>query len=258
MPYSDEQVEEMEVFYRESLDRADAMTTQLFVRAYRHQDTREVIVHGFYRRLDTLRHCIERVFEELPPQEEKPERGTLMDVTVMVQAFYINVLGAIDNLARIWVREANVTLANGDPLPDRFIGFTARNRAVRDSLPAPMKAYLTGTRNTAWFDYLENYRHALAHRIPLYVPPKQVNEAEAEEARQLEEEVCRAYREDRIGDVPGLRSRQISLGRFEPMIMHSYGEGARPVRFHVQMLTDYSTVIEFAEHVLAEVDDLPR
>lgn len=255
MPYSDEEVDRAAEFYEEYRDRADAMTTQLFVRGYRHQDTREVIVHGFYRRLDTLRHCVDRVFEELPPQASDPGSGTLMDVTVMLQCFYINVFGAVDNLARVWVREANVALPNGDPLPDRYIGFTAKNRAVRASVSPSMAAYLDST--AAWFDYLENYRHALAHRIPLYIPPKQVDQAEMDESQRLEREISLAYQERRIGEIPELRSRQISLGTFEPVIMHSYGEEAKPVRFHVQMLNDYATVIEFAEHVIAEVDDLP-
>jgi len=255
MPYTDQDVARMVEVRDEWAVRADTLTTQLFVRQYRHAASQEVTVHGFYRRLDTLGHCIERVFEELPPQEAEPDKAVLMDVTVMIQSFYINVFGAIDNLARVWVYEANVTRPNDDPLPDRFIGFTARNRYVRDSLTPKMTAYLA--RVADWFEYLENYRNALAHRIPLYIPPRQVNQAEADETKRLEEEIALAYRERRIEDVGPLRARQINLGRFEPVIMHSFGEGARPVRFHAQMLNDYSTVVEFAETVLGEIDALP-
>jgi hypothetical protein len=254
MPYSDEQLARLDEFYGECLDRADTLTTGLIVRQYRHAETRETIVHGFNRRLFTLRHCLERVFEELPPQEKAPEQTILMDVTVMLQSFYINVFGAIDNLARVWVREANVTLPDGQPLPDRFIGFTSRNQTVRRSLTTVMTAYLDSSAN--WFSYLENYRHALAHRIPLYIPPKQLNQAEIDEYRHIDAEITSAYQDKRFGDLAGLRGKQNLLGRFEPVIMHSYGEGARPIRFHSQMLNDYATVIEFAERVVSEIDAL--
>lgn len=117
-----------------------------------------------------------------------------------------------------------------------------------------MTAYLA--RVSDWFDYLENYRNALAHRIPLYIPPKQINQAEMDETQRLNDEIALAYRERRIHDLAGIRARQAALGHFEPVIMHSYGEGARPIRFHVQMLADYATVVEFAENVTAEVDGL--
>lgn len=39
-------------------------------------------------------------------------------------------------------------------------------------MPAELQAYLA--EHDAWFEYLEDYRHALAHRIPLYIPPRQL------------------------------------------------------------------------------------
>jgi hypothetical protein len=87
VPYSEEQIEKMEEMLDEWRDRADAMTTQLFVRRYRHPGTREAIVHGFYRRLDTLIYCIEKVFSDLPPQAELAGRSLVKDITIVIQSF---------------------------------------------------------------------------------------------------------------------------------------------------------------------------
>jgi hypothetical protein len=56
------------------------------------------------RRFNTMHHCIERVFEILPPEQDKrPADAVLLDTAVYIQSFIMNVFGALDNLAWIWV-----------------------------------------------------------------------------------------------------------------------------------------------------------
>ena len=53
-----------------------------------------------------MHHCIERVFEILPPeQDERPSDRILFGATVFIQSFVMNIFGALDNLAWIWVSE---------------------------------------------------------------------------------------------------------------------------------------------------------
>jgi len=46
------------------------------------------------------------------------------------------------------------------------------------------------------------------------------------------------------------------VGVFEPYIMHSFGEQARPMRLHGQLLCDLATVVEIGERVIAALEAL--
>ena len=48
---------------------------------------------------------------------------TCVDLTINLQSFMFNVFGCLDNLARIWVIERNVTNSDGSPLRDNQVGF---------------------------------------------------------------------------------------------------------------------------------------
>lgn len=39
--------------------------------------------------------------------------------------------------------------------------------------------------------------------------------------------------------------------------MHADGEAVRPVWFHGQMISDFATVIDIAEHILVDLQALP-
>ncbi len=71
-----------------------------FIRNYGNDSAKEHAVHGFARRLGTLVRCIDRVFEILPPdREDIPSRDEVVDATINIQAFVLNIFGCLDNLA---------------------------------------------------------------------------------------------------------------------------------------------------------------
>ncbi|PZU00560.1 MAG: hypothetical protein DI624_01915 [Brevundimonas sp.] len=249
MAYTDDDVTEMQDRCDDWLEREGALTNELFRLQLQVPRAREMMTHGVCRRLSDLKHGLQRVFEVLPPQEAEPTREAIWDATAFLQSFIINVFGVMDNLAWLWCLEADVRGPNGRPLHRSRIGLTPDNEDLRGSLSARTKAYLTGT--DAWFGYLEEYRHSLAHRIPLYIPPKQLDDAAAAEFARLEAQVGGPDWD--WGRWPEVIAAQRRLGVFEPVMMHSFGEGARPVRFHGQMICDFATVIEVAEHVLADL-----
>ena len=81
--------------------------------------------------------------------------------------------GCADNLAWLWVEEKGVTKPDGSPLPANSVGLGTKYKPVRDSFSQAFRDYLTAKQ--PWFTQLENYRHALAHRIPLYIPPYRID-----------------------------------------------------------------------------------
>ena len=249
--YPDE-VEKLAAAHQEWADRCDALTTAIVIRNYRSDLAREFSVHGLLRRLDMLNHCMERVFESVPADEPSPSRDALMDATAFIQTFMINVYGAVDNLAHLWCAERGISDENGMPLQRNWIGLRRKNKVVRNSLPYELQAQLAT--HDAWFEYLENYRDSLAHRIPLYIPPGIVSTTDQDRYTAIEVERGEAATQGDSHRFDELNAMQRQLCTFRPCIMHSFGEDAKPVAFHHQMICDLATVVEIGERLFHSLD----
>ena len=225
-------------------------------RRYRFPVSVEYAKHGFLRRLGTLLRCIENTFELLPPNrdDEPPERNVRIDATINIEAFVFNVFGAIDNLAWIWVSEIQLTKSDGSAIPNGWVGLGPKNEYVRKSLPQTLQIYLSS--RDVWFQHLENFRHALAHRIPLYIPPYIVSPEREEEWRSLERAIDDAMLRGDAEAEAQLKESQNKLCRFRPWMIHSFSEGSRPVAFHAQLIADFKTLEELALKILPELPDI--
>lgn len=253
MPFTPEQIEQVAQAMEEWLDREDQLFLDLMAFGYRNTTAEEFMKHGLGRRLRMIRHCVERVFESVPMNEAEPTDEDRLDATAFLHAFVINVFGAIDNMAHIWCNEAGLRDERGRHLPRSWVGLTPQNLFVRGSLSEPFRAYLTGI--DEWFGYLEDYRHALAHRIPLYIPPRFLDPAAQAEHARIQELMNQAFPNDR--DLYfALFDEQRRLGTFDPWMMHSFGETARPIRFHAQIVCDFATVVEIGEYLMREIHSL--
>ncbi len=210
---------------------------------YKSQAGKNYSTQGFLRRFHTMHHCIERVFEILPPeQDERPSDRILFGATVFIQSFVMNIFGALDNLAWIWVSEKPLKVGK------REIGLGPKCEVVRGSFSPDMRDSLIGL--DAWFAHIIDFRDALAHRIPLYIPPYIVSqehdaEYEALEARKRETKDTDEY--DR------LCAKQRRLEEFHPVMKHTLDDNKPPVIFHFQLLQDFLTVEEVAQKLLLEL-----
>jgi hypothetical protein len=140
---------------------------------------RDYATQGFLRRFNTMHHCIERVFEILPPEQDgKPTDAILYDATIFIQSFVTNTFGTLDNLAWIWVSEKPLNLSRNK------IGLGPKCEDVRASFSAEMRGYLTA--HDEWFADVIDFRDALAHRISLYIPPFIVSVEDTFEHETLE------------------------------------------------------------------------
>lgn len=190
-------------------------------RQYQQPRAREFAQHGFSRRLKTITRSVERVFALIPPESAGEQTAeNRADTEVYIQAFVSNIFGSIDNLAWIWTYERQILQPNGQPLPKAWVGLRPDNAFLRGTLSTGFQQYL-GTL-ADWFAYLEDYRHALAHRIPLYIPPLVVTPNHPN-------------------------------GEFRPLVMHSFEEGTQPFVFHPQMLADFNTIDSLGRRMLDEL-----
>ena len=252
MPYSDRALEDMRTRLAEMPRKAASLREAYVIRSYRHRRGREFAFNGFSRRVGVLERCVEKVFEILPPERTMlPTRQELYDSDIHLHAFVFNIFGALDNLAWIWVYER----LTGDGRPvirSRDVSLNRADAAIRDSFSPAFQSYLTDL--SSWFQHQENYRHALAHRIPLYVPPYAVPASRQDEYESLGARMQDAIVRRDFEEFDRLETAQIDLASFQPHMIHSFEERSIPILFHRQLLADFLTIEEIAGRMLQELN----
>jgi hypothetical protein len=146
--------------------KTDRLTMKFVAHRFAEAKAGEYARQGFARRIQTVRRCIENVFKIVPPNAVRvPSKQRLHDAQINIQAAIANIYGCVDNLAWVWVYERGLS----KHIKPRQVGLRKHNVQVRASLSEDFRAYLDTLEK--WFEYLADFRHAVAHRIPLYIPP---------------------------------------------------------------------------------------
>ena len=224
-------------------------------RKYKNKTSAEFAQQGFMRRVQLLERCIQNVFSLIPPDNtDPPSKNVRHDAEINIQTFVLSVFGCLDNLAWIWVIEKNVTERNGSLLRATWVGLRKENTIVRSAFPAEFQDYLQGL--DMWLGYLEEFRHALAHRIPLYIPPYVVFTKDLHIYNQLEKDRSAALARLDHNEYDRLTVAQDDLKNFRPWMQHSFVEESKPMVFHAQLLADFNTINELGLKMLDELDRL--
>lgn len=251
--YCEESLSELENRHAEVSQIFDTLILGYTHRSYRHDRAREHAIHGFARRLMTMKRCIDNTFSNLPPgRESSPSSEEIADTQISIQAFAFNVFGSIDNLAWVWVEESELVRPNGNAMQPRNVGLRTHHIEVRESLSPAFRECLDGLDD--WFDHLDKFRHALAHRIPLYIPPYTVSPDNEEAHDDLERSKTSAAARWDFKEYDRLENQQTQLGNFRPIMTHSFEENADVIMFHGQLLCDFLTVDLVARKMLEELD----
>lgn len=204
----------------------------------------EYVRHGFLRRLGILQECIHNVYNIYPADRcDLPSRKECLDLTINLQSFVFNAFGCVDNLAWIWVTEKQIKEKKGQGL--RAVEVSFQSKTIKQTLPQDFREYLDSL--IKWFDYLKEFRHALGHRIPLYIPPYTVTPENIGEHDELERKKAAAIHQRDYAEYHRLDAEQTKLGKFTPAMTHSHNESSGLVAFHAQLLADWNTVTEIAE-----------
>jgi hypothetical protein len=252
MYYSDEALKQLAEGYTAVDTKLNTLLERYILLDLRSSRAQEFARQGFPRRLKVMVRCIVNVFEHIPPERtELPSRDELSDATINIQSFVFNVFGAIDNLAWIWMHENGQKRRDATPIPDKHVGLGPENTSVRTTLSQEFQDYLRTLE--AWFKHLADLRHALAHRIPLYIPPYVIQTKDLEAYKEFEAKMAEAAKKRDFTEYDRLSAEQLKLGRFRPRVQHSFEEKATPVVFHAQMLADFNTVDELGHKMLDEL-----
>jgi hypothetical protein len=249
-----EQIAKIEERLAEIEPRYNRLLLAVSHRKYSSEQAAEYARHGYLRRLGTVRRCIENVFTLIPPDmNDIPHRNVLHDAQINIQAFVANVYGCIDNLAWVWLYESGLATK----IHRNRVGLRSKHTEVRATLSTNLQIYLQEI--DPWLDYLIEYRDALAHRIPLYIPPGGVPTKNVDAYNDLAQRIMDALYILNDGfEYERLSAEQEKLLVFQPLITHSVKETTAHFAFHVQMLADFVTVEELGYKMLDELSGLAK
>jgi hypothetical protein len=161
--------------------------------------------------------CVEMIFENLPPERDQvPTRKERLEATIGIQGFVFNAFGSINNLAWIFAIEKAIKNKKGDPLHRNSIGLAAHNMAIRKNLSQNFQNYLKA--KDEWFKQLEDFRHSLAHRVPLFVPPYIITPDKEAAYNELQIAMDDAIARRDFDTYDKKSEQQRALGIFRPMM----------------------------------------
>ncbi|CAK7047067.1 hypothetical protein NUK34_03995 [Kerstersia gyiorum] len=246
MAYNAEQVATLQQKQQEAVSALDRLllTAVTAGEAQVNVQAKEYLLYGVGRRLKVLRYGLSTIFRLFPPDTAKPiASDDLEAVQAALHAFVMNLYGTFENLAWAFVCRHDII----DEIGDRrkvgmFLGATQR------FLPQVLADYLSSKTMTAWHtQYLKNYRDALAHRIPLYIPPKTFTDVEGKRYQELVREEMECIETGRWEDLERVRDEKANLGR--PCFVFWHGlfseADSKPMQLHSQLVSDVMTILEF-------------
>lgn len=248
MPYSSKIIEEISSEYRRVLKSFRELTDTLILQLgpkLTQEIAKEYMTHGICRRLKILERCIENVFTMFSPDRNNLlTRDELNDLDIFLHAFVINLYGVLDNFAWVFVLEKNLKALIGNK---KNIGLFIRK--TQNQLPKPIKDHVQSPRIIEWYtNYAKNYRDALAHRIPLYVPPCMLTDEDNIKRQELTNRINQCVKNNDFDSITELRTERDGLGTICNIFLHSISDKeSRPVQIHPQMLSDGATIVELGE-----------
>ena len=209
----------------------------------KNENSREYLMEGVGRRLGILARCVYNVFKLFPvDRKELLTKDELADLYINLHAFFINISGVFDNLGWVFIYENDLF---GKPKDGKLgkcdIGLF--NKKTQAHLGPILNKYLKSTSLQNWYTvYSKNYRDALAHRIPLYVPPAALNNEESKRYRQIEERLRGYSLPEEMKEYLQMQEEQSKLGRPCVLFAHSCREECKVVYFHAQVIADFMTI----------------
>lgn len=206
------------------------------------EKAREYLHYGVGRRLEVIERCIENIFSLFPVDRNNLLcREELIDVAINLHAFFVNIFGLLDNLAWVLIYEKKLA----GIIDKKKVGLFKKE--TKKYLPNKFCQYLDSPQMKLWHgQYLTNYRDALSHRIPLYVPPQILNTEQKKQLAQIDQEIINCYKTRDFNTIEKLRKQQMNIGTVCPFFVHDSSEN-KEVFLHPQLLADFNTIEEIGK-----------
>jgi hypothetical protein len=208
------------------------------------QKTREYLHRGVGRRLNVIQRSLDKIFGFLPPSRRKPlPKAKLAEVRIHLHAFVINLSGIFDCWAWAFVlRHDLLQIVGGPKNVGMFLGRTQR------LLPPALYTYVTTEPIKSWHKtYVKSFRDALAHRIPLYIPPAAYTAEDTARFHELEAQKAEFLETRNAEEANLVMDEQDQLGTAAMCFLQELTSdpNSKPVLLHPQVNADAATVVEF-------------
>lgn len=219
-------------------------------------DVHSILLYGVSRRLGSMRRALNDICNIAYPDRTEvagEDEKTRLDDALLL--FYVHLIGVIDALAiafhRVSVDPDNRREKTADLLRSKFrteVGIQNLNDLFQD--------------NDSWVKRVKSeLRNRYVHKVPPYVPPAELNEADQGNWARLEMEHATAIRDGRYEELEKIRDKQASLGVFCSEIWFIEDNAAMPLlitvlddamRFQVIVLTTFNELAPRLEFVVHE------
>jgi hypothetical protein len=245
MTFSREQVAWLAAERITVIGQLDTLQLECIERAEAFEGTplvREHLIYGVGRRCRTLKRAINNIFELLPPTASVPvPPDQVSDAEINLHAFVLNLAGLFDNWA--WAFVLRHSLDVGGP---QAVGLF--NHGTAKHLPQAIREYLSSKTVTDWYStYVQVYRDALVHRLPLYIPPAVYTPEEGQAMSVLETGIHECLKRLDTRGYDQIVEEKGSIGRPCFAFFHSFADKSapKPVQLHPQLICDAKLVAEF-------------
>lgn len=202
-------------------------------------EARDFLRYGVARRLNIIEITSRKIFELFPPEQNQVlPLETIHEVQAFLHAFLINVCGIFDNFSwafihrhdlfqRIGGRNANVGIFRAE---------------TQQCFPPELSKYVA-EKIKPWNEkYMKDYRDAIAHRIPLYVPPYTIDPKDHDSYKQLNELRGPLLQDKQWNELNRNTDQMEALGKPMPVFLDDF---SKYVPFHPQLNADTALVLEF-------------
>jgi hypothetical protein len=208
------------------------------------EGAREYLHRGVGRRLNIIHLAISQIYDLFPPSRQQPlAKSTLNEVQVYLHAFVVNLSGIFDCWAWAFILRHGLLSRVGGP---RDVGMFLQK--TQRFLPSDLKTYVATDPIKSWHEeYMKSFRDALAHRIPLYIPPSAYTSDDVRRFNELEQQKMEFLNVGNAEEAHRIMDEQEELGTAALVFMQELtsDRNARPVFFHPQVNSDAATVVEF-------------
>ncbi len=254
MHYTEEALEQInkEIIEIRSRYHDLIMKISIFSNRIAKERAKEYILHGVMRRLFILYRCLENIITLFPADRvEMLAYEARIDLEINLHCFLINTYGLIENLALAIAIENEIVRDEAEEKRQKNqLGLF--KKTLMDRMSPELRDYLNNPQMRSWYhEYARNYRDALAHRIPPYVPPSGLNKEERLQFEKLNKELAELSKQGYSQRYSEIIEEQSSLGIASPFYLHSLLEKAKPLYLHSQVIADYRTIEELIAMVIA-------
>jgi len=224
------------------------------------EDTKRHLQRGFLVRLAMLEHVVTKLVDELSKADGPLSSYLAVELSLLLNSFYLNIAGSLDNLAWALIYRHNLrpTIKESVKEDRRFAQLL--NKDFLKALDYKKLNTLTEFLRTLklWFVEIKDFRDPGAHRIPLFIQRAIWTEKDLEEHKRLDREGAKLIAEGNYDEGRNLVYDSYQVGTFLPIFTSEDDTSVRDFGVASCINADYKNWCLISECVLEEGFGLPK